>query len=95
MLTNARRFQDCARGETVSTQWARLSADALLVTSRVKPHRNVKVRVCGVQAWHRGASLVWGHKPGADFEVLKKMHLEWLKLMTIINISYLNMKMKV
>ena len=73
MLTNARRFQDCARGETVSTQWALLSADALLVTSRVKPHRNVKVRVYGVQHWRRGASLVGvGHKPGDNFEFKKK-----------------------
>lgn len=42
---NARRSQDCAKGGTVSTQWALSNADALLVTSRVRQLRNAKVRV--------------------------------------------------
>lgn len=83
MLMNARQFQDCAREETVSTQWAPLNADALLVTSRVKQPRNVKVRVL------RGVSLA------ADFELRKKNHLELLKLMTIILILFLNVEVKV
>lgn len=44
-LTNARLFLGYAREETASIQWALLNANVLLVTSRVKLLRNVKVRV--------------------------------------------------
>lgn len=37
-----------------------------------------------------GVSQAEGHKPGAEFEFEKlEMHLEWLKLMTIITILHL------
>jgi len=42
MLMNARRFLGYAREETASIPWALLSANALLVISRVKLLRNVK-----------------------------------------------------
>ena len=45
MLMNARLFLGYAREETASIQWALLNANVLLVTSRVKLLRNVKVRV--------------------------------------------------
>lgn len=45
MLMNARLFLGYAREETVSIQWALLNANVLLVTSRVKLLRNVKVSI--------------------------------------------------
>ena len=45
MLMNARLFLEYAREETVSIQWALLNANVLLVISRVKLLRNVKVSI--------------------------------------------------
>ena len=45
MLMNARLFLGYAREETVSIQWALLNASVLLVISRVKLLRNVKVSI--------------------------------------------------
>lgn len=45
MLMNARLFLGYAREEIVSIQWALLNANVLLVTSRVKLLRNVKVSI--------------------------------------------------
>ena len=45
MLMNARLFLGYAREETVSIQWALLNANVLLVISRVKLLRNVKVSI--------------------------------------------------
>lgn len=43
-LMNARRSQVCAKVETASIQLVHMSASALLVTSRVRQPRDVKVR---------------------------------------------------
>lgn len=45
MLMNARLFLGYAREETVSIPWALLNANVLLVTSRAKLLRNVKVSI--------------------------------------------------
>lgn len=42
MLMNAKQFQECVKEEPASTQMDLMSADVLLVISRVKHLRNVK-----------------------------------------------------
>lgn len=52
MLMNAKQFQDCVKEEPASTQMDLMSADVLLVLSRVKHLRNVKVRnLCDNLKW--------------------------------------------
>lgn len=84
MLMNVRRFLGYAREETASIQWALLNANALLVTSRVKLLRSVKVSVCTFRDMSTD-----------DSESQKVITSFWiLKDLIIITILYFNVSMK-